>query len=428
MNFFYLFVLMLSLQNFIFANSPYPDRLRDYEPPPHLPKTSRMGQQDINILKARCAVSPPAWMVEYVQKELAPFKQVPISLNGLKVTYEKANTYGYPINTYLWRYCIVGEKIYRYGKQEDETDLILRTLARLADSPMVYDLPPAADFILCLLDGIPVPWEPNDYWITKNREDQAPILCAWKNVSAPYTISVPQRGVPSTWGDLSNDIFNANEKYPWETKIKKACWRGNVSDLWLPDYQKKTKTLTKNYSKRPRFLASKISSKYPDLVDAGFVPSTTPELLEFIKPYTKNYLAPQNQVQYSYLLLIDGYINAGSGGAGYEWRLASNSVVFKQDSPCVTWFENGLKPYVHYIPVHNNMDNLIDQVNWAREHDAECKKIGETATQWVKDNLTVEDLYFYWLYLLQEYAKCQNFTVEDLEKNVAEDPNWVRIR
>ena len=428
MNFFYLLVLMLSLQNFIFANSPYPDRLRDYEPPPHLPKTSRMGQQDIDILKARCAVPPPAWMVEHVQRELAPFREVPISLKGLKATYEKANTYGDPVNTYLWRYCIVGEKIYRYGKQEDETDLILRTLARLADSPNVYDLPPAADFILCLIDGIPIPWEANDYWITQNREDQAPIMCAWKKVDAPYVITVPQREVPSIWGDLSKEIFAANEQYPWANKIKMAFWRGHVSDIWIPDFKKSTEILINNYKSRPRFLACQLSCLYPELVNAGFALNLTPELNRILQPVAKPFLSRAEHVRYAYLPLIDGYANAGSGGAGYEWRLASNSVVFKQESVHVTWFEDALKACVHYIPIHNNMDNLIDQIIWARGHDEECQKIANTATQWVKDNLTVEDLYFYWLYLLQEYAKCQNFTVEDLEKNVAEDPNWVRIR
>jgi len=422
--FYYIFVFIFCLRSLSFAGSPYADRLRDYEDPPNVPRTSRMGQQDIVKLQAKCLAPPPTWIVEHVQKELAPFKEVPISLKGLKATYEKAETCG----TYLWRYCIVREKIYRYGKHEDETDLILRTLARLADSPNTYDLPPAADFILCLGDGIPVPWESHDYWITNNREEQAPVMCAWKDRSVPYVITVPQREVLSIWGTLSEKMFQANEKYPWDSKIKKACWRGNVSDLWVPDYQKSSKKLIRNYTKRPRFLASKFSYNHPDLIDAGFTPSTCPELMEFLRPFTKGYYAPQDQVQFAYLLLIDGYANAGSGGAGYEWRLASNSVVFKQDSPCFTWFEPPLQPYVHYIPVHNNMDNLVDQVIWARNHDAECQKIAETANQWIKDNLSVEDLYFYWLYLLQEYAKCQNFTVEDLENNVAQDPNWVRIR
>ena len=152
----------------------------------------------------------------------------------------------------------------------------------------------------------------------------------------------------------------------------------------------------------------------PDIINAGFtlggIPPEAAAFATFLHPYARNYLSIQDQLQYSYLPLIDGFGNFGSGGAGYEWRLLSNSLVFKQDSSCVAWFESALKPYTHFIPVNNNLDDLIEKYYWAFNNDAKCQEIVREANQFAQNNLMTEDMYTYLLILFREYAKHQTFS------------------
>eukprot|EP01035_Chromulina_nebulosa_P029002 gene29002-38371_t len=51
---------------------------------------------------------------------------------------------------------------------------------------------------------------------------------------------------------------------------------------------------------------------------------------------------------YKYLLDVDGYVSAWSGGF---WKLYSNSVVMKAPSLWEQWYYEDLKPYIHYLPL-----------------------------------------------------------------------------
>lgn len=62
---------------------------------------------------------------------------------------------------------------------------------------------------------------------------------------------------------------------------------------------------------------------------------------------------------------IDGTVAAYR----FPYLLAGNSVVFKQKSKFYEHFYADLKPYVHYIPIKNDLSNLVDQINWALGND-----------------------------------------------------------
>ena len=82
----------------------------------------------------------------------------------------------------------------------------------------------------------------------------------------------------------------------------------------------------------------------------------------------------------------------------------SNSVVLKQITPNRQWYYGGLEPYRHYIPVKADLSDLMEKINWAQEHDEEAKEIAEQATQFVKNNLMIEDTFLYLYQLLLHYS------------------------
>ena len=110
-----------------------------------------------------------------------------------------------------------------------------------------------------------------------------------------------------------------------------------------------------------------------------------------------------------------------------QWRLLSNSLIFKPDSNEIQWFYRALIPYEHYIPVDFYLSNLIHAISWARENDAKCQEIAENAMAFAEDNLMMEDVYYYLYLALRRYGGLQRLNRKELLEEVSENPRWVFI-
>jgi hypothetical protein len=373
---------------------------------------------DIPKLEAKWKSTPPEWMVRRVQEELAPFSTKKISQEALAKTLEQV----VPVGPYA-RYRIVDGKIYRWGGAGPfGLDAFFRTLGRLSDYPGVPDLP-NVDFILGQKDGVPLNFDPPNYWITPDFDDQAPILAFARAEDAPYVVCVPDAFTIAEWSLLSREIVAHNRLNPWKRKKEQAFWRGQVNDFHrnLPP-----ELMLADYSNQPRYRISLLSTLYPDLIDAGFnAMGAAPDYLwSALADFHKPGVSIANHLPYAYLPTLDG---AMCTFPGYLWRLLSNCLVMKVPGG-IQWFYAGLQPYFHYIPIRSDLSDLVEKITWARAHDADCQQIANTATQFVLDHVMVEDLYYYQLLVLQEYAKYQDFDVQDFAEDVERDPQWVRIR
>jgi hypothetical protein len=81
-------------------------------------------------------------------------------------------------------------------------------------------------------------------------------------------------------------------------------------------------------------------------------------------------------ISYKYILNIDG--NASTWDAT-AWKMNSGSVIFKVDGPWIQWFYSEYLPYVHYIPIKDDMSDLQEKYMWCEEHPEECEKIVENS-------------------------------------------------
>lgn len=102
-------------------------------------------------------------------------------------------------------------------------------------------------------------------------------------------------------------------------------------------------------------------------------------------------------MQYKYQLNIDGTVAAYR----FPYLLASNAVVFKQESPFYEHFYKKLVPHKHYIPVKRDLSDLVEKIKWAQENDNEVQKITKNAQRFVRDNLLPRDIYCYHVLLLK---------------------------
>lgn len=80
---------------------------------------------------------------------------------------------------------------------------------------------------------------------------------------------------------------------------------------------------------------------------------------------------PSCHLQHKYQINVDGTV------AAYRlpYLLVGDSVVLKQDSIYYEHFYNELQPWKHYIPVKSNLSDLLEKLQWAKDHDEEVRSV-----------------------------------------------------
>lgn len=215
-----------------------------------------------------------------------------------------------------------------------------------------------------------------------------------------YTIANDKLDYWAGWHSISKRVISASENSAWQNKVNKLLWRGRLyPDEFAPS------------SKSRRWL-KKISLAHPNLMNVEYAQPNkyhSPSLSAIYKMLAlefslDNFLTKEEQIKYKILLNLDGHTCTYPG---LLWRLLSNSITLKQDSDNVQWFYSALKPWVHYIPVRNDLSDLVEKVNWVKNNDAEAKKIANNSTKFIKENLMIEDIDLYIVTLLNKYAELQ---------------------
>lgn len=77
----------------------------------------------------------------------------------------------------------------------------------------------------------------------------------------------------------------------------------------------------------------------------------------------------------------------------------------------VEFYYDGLLPWVHYIPVREDMADVEELINFARENDDIAQRIAQNGADFVKKNLRYEDIKTYWRHLLIEYTEILTWPV-----------------
>ncbi|XP_046329335.2 protein O-glucosyltransferase 2-like isoform X1 [Haliotis rufescens] len=275
-------------------------------------------------------------------------------------------------------YKIIANKIYRkdfFGTRRitgvSFIDEILLSLARKVKLPDV-------EFIMNLSDW---PKEKKDI-----KDGPIPIVSFCGSDDSRDIVLPTYEMVKSTIYMLerhNTDQFSVQGKTGpvWEEKTNLAFWRGRDS-------------------RRERLDLAVMAQKHPDVFNVSL------SRMSFF-PKDEKYGNISKHVnffdffQHKYQITIDGTVAAFR----LPLLLASDSVVLKQDSTYYEHFYHALEPYVHYIPFKSDLSNLLEQIQWAKDHDEEAKAIGRRSQDFVLEHLTPRHLYCYHVKVLHELSK-----------------------
>lgn len=73
-------------------------------------------------------------------------------------------------------------------------------------------------------------------------------------------------------------------------------------------------------------------------------------------------------------------------GTGLKWALFSNSVVMMIPPKYTSWaMEELLVPWVHYIPLHEDLSDVEEKMRWVLDNDSSAEDIARQGSLWILD-------------------------------------------
>jgi len=340
----------------------------------------------------------PWWAKEQIDEDLAPFRSgiskqqlddtmsSPTANEALLVRYTisngKISVQPAPFPAYKWIELFKGR---------------LQSLTNSLDQLNQCIKLPDVDFIVSLYD---------DCTTFLKKEFKAPVFSFAKDkIQDSCIVLMPDFENLEDRTNVFKEIESGNLKYPWHAKVNKAFWRGATTGvIKRTNGVFDTRYTPTNYWEFPRVKLIQLSLAFPGLIDAKFncLCQGAEQLnLQFNGFFGKTIPISQH-LKYKYQVLIDG--NSCAYSRAY-WELFSGTVIFKQTSDNIQWYYRALQPYIHYIPINNDLSDLIEKIKWARMHREEVFKIAQNAKKFAEANLQPSDVYFYFYLVLQEYAK-----------------------
>jgi hypothetical protein len=105
-------------------------------------------------------------------------------------------------------------------------------------------------------------------------------------------------------------------------------------------------------------------------------------------PAAGEYMDLETLATYKYHIDIGG--GGGTTWSGTLEKLAMPGVLFHHVTPTKDYFHDLLVPYVHYIPLKDDLSDLREKYEWAESHPIEAKQIADAGTELVASFGTVE--------------------------------------
>ncbi|XP_019716298.1 protein O-glucosyltransferase 1 [Hippocampus comes] len=311
--------------------------------------------------------------LKVLQQDLAPF-QGGISENLMASTIQRG------MGTH---YQIIGHKLYREhncmfpARCSGVEHFILEVIDKLPNLEMVVNVRDYPQMPNWVQPTLPV----FSFSKTSDYQDiMYPAWTFWEGGPAVWPIYPTGLG---RWDLMRHDLKKSAAQWPWKKKESKGFFRGSRTS---PE-------------RDPLIL---LSRERPELVDAE---------------YTKNQAwksdkdtlgrAPAKEIplvdhcKYKYLFNFRGV----AASFRFKHLFLCGSLVFHVGSEWQEFFYPQLKPWVHYIPVKQDLSDVRELLQFVKDNDSIAQEIAIRGMEFVSEHLQMRDVSCYWERLLTEFSQ-----------------------
>jgi len=342
-------------------------------------------------------------------------------------TFNK-NTVNNFINSWYSNNCLIR---YEFPINEGDTNVscIKNMLEELCDKRKIPDIEffiNRRDFPLLTKKG----FEPYYHlWDTMEKplishcyDKYSPIMsmCSFDNYS---DILIPLhddwirvQGKENKFFPRSSQKYEYNFDIKWEDKIPTAIFRGSSTGSGV--------TIEKNQRLKLAYLSYIQKNENIPYLDAGITKWNIRPKKVMGNPYLQTIdlekipfklvskLSPLEQSKYKYIIHVDGHVSAFR----LSYELSMNSVILIVKSKWKVWYSDLLIPYVHFIPIKEDLTDLFDIIKWCRENDEKCKIISQNSKLFYQKYLQKDGILDYLQKTLVEVKKnIGNYNYNDIK-------------
>jgi hypothetical protein len=338
--------------------------------------------------------------------------------NLLKFSKQNKKRYLYDRNKWVANNCIFRNTYPEYegDKLTSEYKYLLEELLKNRTIPDINFFINLRDFPL-LKNDLSEPYE--EIYNSTNKKMEKQFI--FKN----YT-PVLSRSTTDKFADIAipteDDIYRISNKI-FPDKCKNSYTKSNITDVEIKWENKLNEAIFMGQATgcgitindNMRLKAAYLSLKYPQYLKAGItgwnkrLKKNKNKPLQIINPNDFEFkkadkMSRKDISKYKYQLEIDGHVSPFR----MSFDMSYNSVLLIVKSKYKMWFSDLLKPYVHYIPIKNDLSDLIDQIKWCTNNDDKCKKISKNAMDFYNKYLTKDGIFDYMQKLFIDIVKLQN--------------------
>ena len=179
-------------------------------------------------------------------------------------------------------------------------------------------------------------------------------------------------------------LVPANDR-PWSQKLNAAVFRGGLTGMSRSSVRKNGNSITDKCHMIPRcslVLKTANSTK----INAKLTGRTHFMDRQGINgiPIFGESMSQTELLEYKAIIMLEGNDIA----SGLKWTLYSNSVVIMQHPRMTSWLmEELLEPWVHYIPLKDDLSDVEEKMQWVLDHDQRAEQIARRGSLWVQDLL-----------------------------------------
>jgi hypothetical protein len=195
---------------------------------------------------------------------------------------------------------------------------------------------------------------------------------AFCNVRSMDVLLIPDPYFVSTRGyeDLKNSV--SADVAPWEERRAVALWRGSTTG-----YRTSGDIMELPRVALCRTAARQENREYLDAGVTDFAQLQSEDEAELLRRsgLVRDFIDARRFQHWKYLVDIDGNTNSWPGL--FE-KLLSGSAVLKVESggPYRQWYYDRLKPFENFVPIRNDLSDLIEKIRYLRSHDDVAREIG----------------------------------------------------
>ncbi|KAM4711058.1 protein O-glucosyltransferase 1 [Anableps anableps] len=280
-------------------------------------------------------------------------------------------------------YQVIGHKLYREhncmfpARCSGVEHFILEVIDRLPDLEMVVnvrDYPQVPNWVQPILPVF-------SFSKTADYEDiMYPAWTFWEGGPAVWPIYPTGLG---RWDLMRDELKKSAAQWPWKKKETRGFFRGSRTS---PE-------------RDPLIL---LSREAPDLVDAEYTKNQAwkSEKDTLGRPPAKE-IPLVDHCKYKYLFNFRGV----AASFRLKHLFLCGSLVFHVGDEWQEFFYHQLRPWVHYIPVKQDLSDVRELLQFVKENDAVVQEIASRGQEFILNHLQMEDVTCYWQRLLTEFSQ-----------------------